>query len=296
MRTALLFFLCLSTPSAVAKIRIVTTLPSFADIARNVGGDEVDVTSLTQGTQDPHFVDAKPDLILYLSKAELLIRVGLGLEDGWLPPLVLGSRNGKIQESAQGNLDASTLMSLKDVPSGKLDRSQGDVHPGGNPHYMLDPRNGTRLARGIAERLGKLNAEKSSHFKERAEKYASELNSKILEWEKKLKPLRGSPTVTYHKSWMYFSDWVGLSEMGYVEPKPGTAPSPDHVVSLVKQIKEKKVKWILMEPFYPKGVAEDVASQTGAKLLVLPSEVKGLPQVHTYFGIFEKIVQILAGA
>jgi zinc/manganese transport system substrate-binding protein len=274
-----------------AKIRVVTSLPSFGDIATNVGGDEVDVDSLTKGTQDPHFVDAKPSLILKLNKADLLIRAGLGLEDGWLPPLVTGARNAKIQNGGDGNLDASARMSLKEVPTGKIDRSQGDVHPGGNPHFMTDPRNGIVLAKAIAEYLSKIDPSKADFFKKRSDAYISKLRAKITIWEKSLAALKGKKVVTYHKSWIYFSEWVGLEEVGYLEPKPGVPPSPDHIAKLIGLMKQKNVPIIIMEPFYPKGVGEDVASRTSSQLLILPTEVLGVPEAKTYIDMYNYIVQ-----
>jgi zinc/manganese transport system substrate-binding protein len=277
--------------AALAKVNVITTLPSFADIAKNVGGDEVNAVSLTRGTQDPHFVDAKPDLMLSLNKADLLIRAGLGLEDGWLPPLLVGSRNAKIQNGTEGNLDASSVMPLKDVPKSPLDRAQGDVHPGGNPHFMLDPRNGITLANAIAERLAKLDPSKAEDFRKRAAAYGADLKKHIEQWDKELKPFAGTSVVTYHKSWIYFLDWAHFKEAATVEPKPGIPPSPEHVVQLIQSMKQQKIKLILMEPFYPKGVAQDVAQQTGAKLLVLPAEVKGNSDAKTYVDVFEQIIK-----
>jgi zinc/manganese transport system substrate-binding protein len=287
----------LDSSLAFAKLKVVATLPSLGDIVTEIGGDEVSVMSLTKGTQDPHFVDAKPDLVLRLNRADLLIHAGLGLEDGWLPPLIVGARNGKIQTGSGGNLDASTLMELKEVPKGKLDRASGDVHPGGNPHFMLDPRNGIVFAKGIAKKLGELEPSKAAEFQKRAEDYSVKLKSKIVIWEKQLKPLlAGKPVVTYHKSWVYFTDWTGMNEVEHVEPKPGIPPSPEHVVRLIHTMRERKVKFILMEPFYPRGVAEDVAHQTGAKLLVLPTEVGGAPEAKTYADVFDQIVKDLQTA
>jgi zinc/manganese transport system substrate-binding protein len=281
---------------AFAKLKVVATLPSFGDIASEVGGEDVSVTSLTKGTQDPHFVDAKPDLILSLNRADLLIHAGLGLEDGWLPPLVVGARNAKIQSGGAGNMDVSTLIALKDVPKGKVDRASGDVHPGGNPHYMLDPRNGVLFAQGLAEKLSALDPSKAAEYKKRADAYSQKLKAKIATWDPRFKAFSGKPVVTYHKSWIYFTDWVGLVEDGHVEPKPGVPPSPQHVVELVNLMRQKKVKLILMEPFYPKGVAEDVAHQAGAELLVLPTEVGGSPAAKTYIDVFEQILSGLENA
>jgi zinc/manganese transport system substrate-binding protein len=279
--------------SALAKIKVVTTLPSFADIAQIVGGDEVDARSMTKGTQDPHFVDAKPDLILQLNKADLLIHAGLGLEDGWLPPLVVGSRNGRVQAGSDGNLNASTHIALKEVPKAALDRSMGDVHPGGNPHYMLDPHNGIVMAKALADTLSKLDPAKSDYFHKRAADYSTKLAAKIKEWEEALKPLAATKIVTYHKSWIYFSEWAKLNEVGYVEPKPGIPPAPDHIVKIINLMREQQAKLILMEPFYPKGAADSVARETGATLLVLPAEVHGIPEAENYIALFDTIIKKL---
>lgn len=272
---------------AHARIRVVTTLPSFADLAREVGGDDVDVVSLTKGTQDPHFVDAKPDLVLKLNKADLLLHAGLDLEIGWLPVLVTGSRNSKINAGSKGNLDCSTLVEVKDVPKGKVDRSMGDVHPGGNPHYMGDPRNGLVVAAGIANRLKEIDHEHAQQYDSRLSKYQTKLRAAIKTWESKMKPYQHAKVVTYHRSWIYFTDWLGLNEVGYVEPKPGVPPSPSHIVELVARIKNMNVKAVIAEPFYPKDSAEVVAKQANAAFVVLPSEVLGTPDAKTYIDLFD---------
>lgn len=279
---------------AFAKINVVTTLPSFADIATQVGGDEVSVVSLTRGTQDPHFVDARPDLVLKLNKANVIIHAGLGLEDGWLPPLLVGARNGAIQLGGAGNLNVGTLMALKDRAFGNMDRSAGDVHPGGNPHYMLDPNNGVVLAKGLADKLAQLEPEKADGFHKRADDYSKKLREKITLWEKESKSaLSGKSVVTYHRSWIYLTEWLGIKTLSHVEPKPGIPPSPGHIVKLVKQMKNAQIKALIMEPFYPRGVNEDVAQQTGAKLLVLPAEVGGAPEAKTYIEMFDVILKEL---
>ena len=283
----------LSLP-ALAKINVVTTLPSFADIATQVGGDEVSVVTLTRGNQDPHFVDARPDLVLKLNRAELIIHAGLGLEDGWLPPLLVGARNGAIQLGSMGNLNVATLMALKDRNFGNMDRSAGDVHPGGNPHFMLDPHNGVVLAIGIADKLGQMEPEKSGFFHKRADDYSKKMLEKIASWEKDSKPaLSGKTVVTYHRSWIYLTEWLGIQTLGHVEPKPGIPPSPGHIIKLVKQMKNTQVKALIMEPFYPRGVNEDVARQTGAQLLVLPAEVGGVSEAKTYIEMFDYILKEL---
>ncbi|MCM2279768.1 MAG: metal ABC transporter substrate-binding protein [Oligoflexia bacterium] len=283
----------LTASSAEAKLTVVTTLPSLADIAQNVGGEEVEAASVTKGLQDPHFIDPRPDLVLRLNRADLLVHVGLGLEDGWLPPLLVGSRNAKIQTGASGNFEASSVIPLKDVPAGKIDRSMGDVHPGGNPHFMLDPHNGILIARALAKRLGQLRPEKAVGFNERADRYVKELETRIKGWETALKPFAGRLVATYHKSWTYLSSWLKLEEAGTIEPKPGIPPSPEHVVKLIGLMREKGVKLILIEPYYPRAQAENVAQKSGARLVTLPTEVHGAEGVKSYFGVFDAIVREL---
>src|SRR5574341_542011 len=219
--------LFVSAEDALAKVRIVGSIPGFAAIAQEIGGDKVEVTSLSKGYQDPHFVDAKPSLILVLNKADLLLYAGLELEIGWLPPLITGARNSKILPNNIGNLDCSTLISnILEVPTTKIDRSMGDIHPGGNPHYMLDPRNGIVIAKGIAERLKQIDPKNTSYYDEHLKDFVGHLDTKIKEWDEKLNPYKGTQIITYHKSWTYFIDWAGFEEVGNVEPKPGIPPSP----------------------------------------------------------------------
>jgi len=216
------------TPTARAEpIRVVTSIETFADLARAVGGGNVSVESLARGYQDPHFVEAKPNLLVPLSKADLLVYAGLDLEIGWLPPLVQGSRNPRIQLGSQGNLDASTAIDVLDVPAGKVDRSQGDIHPRGNPHYWLPPINALKVAKEIAARLKALDPAHGVDYDSNLQKFGGLLKSKSSEWSRKAALVRDLKVVPYHKSWTYVSDWLGLREMGYVELKPGIQPDPN---------------------------------------------------------------------
>ncbi|MGE5444626.1 MAG: metal ABC transporter substrate-binding protein [Ignavibacteriales bacterium] len=275
----------------VASAKVVASLPTFGEIAKEVGGDKVDVKSLAKGYQDPHFVDGKPSFILDLNKADLLIHAGLELEVGWLPPLVTGARNSKILPNNIGNLDCSTLISnILEVPTTKIDRSMGDIHPGGNPHYWLDPRNGIAVAKGIAERLKEIDPKNASYYDERLGDFTKRLSAKIKEWDEKLAPYKGTQIVTYHKSWVYFSDWAGFDEVGYVEPKPGIPPSPSYVVELISNIQKMNVKLVIAESFYPQKAPALIAQKAGASLLVLPSEVGARDGINTYSDLFDAIV------
>ena len=285
------FSLFVSAQYALAKVKVVASLPTFAAITKEIGGDKVEAESLAKGYQDPHFVDAKPTYVLKLNKADLLIYNGLELEIGWLPPLITGARNSKILTGALGNLDCSTLIpTILEVPTTKIDRSMGDIHPGGNPHYMLDPRNGIPIAKGIADRLKAIDPENASYYDERLKDFVGRLNAKTKEWDEKLAPYKGTEIVTYHKSWVYFSDWAGFKEVGYIEPKPGIPPSPSYVAELIRRIQQMNVKLVMAESYYPKKTPALIAEKAGASFLVLPSSVDAREGINTYFDLFNAIV------
>jgi zinc/manganese transport system substrate-binding protein len=294
----LVFGIVLYSNEAFARVRVVTTIPDFGSIAREIGGDKIEVKSIVKGYQDPHFVDAKPNYILWLNKADLLIYNGLELESGWLPILLTGSRNSKISSpNATGHLNASTLITnLLEVPTAKIDKSKGDIHPGGNSHYLLDPRNGLLIAEGIAERLKSIDPDNSQLYIQNLQEFTAKLKEQIKLWEEKLKPLDGTNVVTYHKSWVYFTAWAGFKEIGYIEPKPGIPPSPSHIAGLVKSMQDKNLKLILSESFYPQKTANLVAQKTGAILLVLPTMVDRENGVSKYSDLFETIVNKIINA
>jgi zinc/manganese transport system substrate-binding protein len=269
--SSLLFSLAfVATRPAAAEITVVATVPTLAAIAREIAGDAAKVSSLALHTQDPHFVDPKPSLALQLHRADLLLSVGLGLEIGWLPTLQQGARNPKILAGARGHLDCSTLVEVLDVaPS--ADRSEGDIHPGGNPHYLYDPRRIGRVAAGVGARLAALDPDRAEHYRKRSAALLARLDEARRVAEEKLARLRGAAVVTYHRSWTYLSDWLGLREIGHVEPKPGIPPTPQHVASLIAAARRAQVKLVLEESFYPSDTARIVAEKAGAAMLVLPS-------------------------
>jgi len=277
---------------ALAKVNIVTSVPDYAAIAKAIGGDRVEVVSLAKGYQDPHFVDAKPIFITRLNKADLLVYSGLDLEIGWLPILITGARNSDIATpSALGHYNASvSIKNLLDVPNAPIDRSMGDIHPGGNPHYMLDPRNGIPVARGIAARLIRIDPDNASLYEENFKNFVSTLKLKISEWEAELAPFKGSEVVTYHKLWVYFTNWAGFKEAGTIEPKPGIPPTPSHTAELIKEMERENVRLILAANYYPGKTASIIAQKTGAAFLSLPASVEGRDGINTYFELFDTIV------
>ena len=277
--------------SAFAQINIVTSVPDLAAIAKEVGGDNVNVKSLGKGYQNPHYVDAKPSYIVDLNKADMLIYVGLDLEIGWLPILITGARNSKINSpNFDGNLDTSTLVPLMDVYQTKVDRSQGDIHPGGNPHFLLDPRRAIIVANGIAERLSELDPENALSYETNLAGFASRLETKIIEWDKSLAPYRGTEIFTYHKLWTYFIDWADFVEKGTIEPKPGIPPSPKHVAELIKIAENSDVKLVLSANFYPKKTGEQIAKTAGIPFLSLPAQVGGEKGIDSYTELIGNIV------
>lgn len=296
-RTLLVALLALSAGllprAAAAKVRVVTTIETFADLARKVGGERVEVKALSHGYMDPHFVEPKPSLVIDLNRADLLVHVGLELEIGWLPPLILGARNEKIQLGQPGNLDASTAIPVLDVPTTKVDRSMGDIHPQGNPHYWIPPANAVRVAREIAERLAAIDPAGAAAYTANLDRFVAEAARRRAGWEKRAAGLRGTKVVTYHKSWSYVSAWLGLQEVGYVEPKPGIPAPPSHIAQLIGLMRRESVKVILMESFYPRSTVDLVAQKAGARALVMPSDVGANPAITDYFALVEAVMQKL---
>ena len=280
----------------IAALNVVSSIPTLGSLAKEVGGDRVHVESLAKGYQDPHFVEPKPNLMLVLNRADLLLYVGLELEIGWLPPLVLGSRNPKIQPGEVGNLDCSRAIPVLDIPTTKIDRSMGDIHPQGNPHYWLPPANARIIAREIAARLAQIDPEGKPAYDKNLASFISRVDAKEKEWAPLAAKMKGARIATYHKSWTYVSHWLGMVEVGYVEPKPGIPPDPSHLVRLISAMRGEKARLLLMEDFYNKSTAQLVAEKAGAKLLVLPTDVGARPEIKTWFDLVQHVLRELASA
>jgi zinc/manganese transport system substrate-binding protein len=281
---------------AAAALTVVTTTPDLAAIATEVGGDKVTVTSLAKGYQDPHFVEAKPSFVLLLNKAQLLVVVGKELEIGWLPPLVTQSRNPRIQPGAEGYLDASQGARILDTPTGAVTRAMGDVHPEGNPHYWLDPGNGVHIARAIAAKLSQLDAANAAVYTQRAADFERRLTAAVQRWKGQLAPYKGLKVITYHRSWTNFADAFGLDVIGFVEPKPGIPPTPQHTLDIINAMKAQQVKLILVEPYFDLKTPNSIASNTGGRVLVMTPSVGGVPETGDYFKLFDYDVALLLKA
>jgi zinc/manganese transport system substrate-binding protein len=292
----LLATLLLPSLAFARKLNVVTSTTDLAALTQEVGGDRISVESIAKGYQDPHFVEAKPSFLLKLRNADLLVSVGLDLEIGWLPPLITQSGNGRIQQGANGYLDASQFAEILEIPQGKVTRAEGDVHPLGNPHYWLDPDNGRRLAKGIAGKLSELDPSDSSYFQQRLTDFDKRLSEAEKRWDAEMAPYRGRKVVTYHRSWPNFAKHFGLDVVGYVEPRPGIPPTPSHTLDLINLMKRENVKVMLIEPYFDLRTPNSVGSQTGAKVLVMTPSVGGEKGVDDYFKLFDYDLNLLKQA
>jgi zinc/manganese transport system substrate-binding protein len=289
-----LFLIAAPARVARADLNVVATTPDLAALAQAVGTGHVRVQALALPTQDPHWVDARPNLVLELSRADLLIAVGAELELGWLPTLQVGARNASLQTGGRGFLDCSTFVDLLDRPTAKVDRSQGDIHPSGNPHFTLDPRVAERLAVEIAKRMAELDPGAQAAYLANATSFVSALRAARAGWEQKLAPLKGREVVTFHRSLSYLASWLGLSVVGYLEPKPGIPPNPRHVAELVARAKTSHVWAVLQESWHPANTSTLVAQQIGARFLELPG-ASNFQAGESYIAFMNRLVALLAG-
>ena len=291
-----LCFLMTVPVRAQSKLNVIATTEDLASIAREVGGDHITVDSIAKGYQDPHFVEAKPSFILKLQKADLLILVGRDLEIGWLPPLIQQSRNSKIQVSADGYLDASLQAQILEVPTGTVTRAEGDVHPLGNPHYWMDPENGKIIAQQIFDKLVKFRPNERAYFEQNLNSFRSRLAEAEKRWIAMMAPYKGVKVVTYHRSFPNFADRFGLDIVGYVEPKPGIPPTPQHTLDLINQMKKTNVKIVLVEPYFDLKTPNAIGRDAGAEVLVMPPSVGGVKEVTDYFKLFDYDLNLLVSA
>jgi ABC-type Zn uptake system ZnuABC Zn-binding protein ZnuA len=283
---ALLGLLLWAGSAQAAKIRVVTTTTDLKALAEAVGGEQVEVESLTKGYQDLHNVSIKPSYIRQLFRADLFIRVGLD-QDFWGDSLLDASRNPRIALGAPGYVDASQGIPLLEIPTAPVDRSAGDIHIFGNPHYWLDPENAKVITGNILAGLERVAPDQTGTFRQNRNRFLADLEVAMTKWLKRIEPYRGTKVVTYHRTWSYFARRFGLDVVGYVEPKPGVPPSPSHVSDLINKMRAQKVPLILSDPYFDRKTPEFIAEEAGAKVLVLPTSVEGVSGVRTYLELFE---------
>ena len=280
---------------ASAQLRVVATTPDLASIAREIGGDRVSVVALAKPTEDPHYVDAKPSHIVTLNRADALIEGGAELELGWLPPLLENSRNSRISAGAPGRIVASDGIKLLEIPT-SFDRSKGDVHSLGNPHFLVDPVNAKIVARNIADHFVQLDSKNAAVYRANLAKFNAKLDAKLAEWQKELAPYRGARIVTYHKDFIYLADRFGLTIVDELEPKPGIAPSPSHLAEVILKMRATNAKLILVQPFQNRKTAETVARQTGGVVLDVSQQPGAIGHTVSYFDMMDQLVNTMANA
>lgn len=281
---------------AHAKLNVVTTTQDGAAIVQAVGGEHVQVQSLTPGTRDPHFAEATPSMIRRAYQADLLVLIGADLEIGWLPPLLETARNGRLLPGAPGYLDLSASIPLLDKPKGLVSRAQGDVHARGNPHYWLDPRNGLRMAQAIGARLSELDPAHAANYRARLTAFQQELERRLPAWQASLAGLKDKPVIAYHTSLVYLADAFGFRIVGEVEPKPGIPPNAAHLQQIIQTIRAQQISVLIMEPYYERRSADYLVRETGIKLAVLPQSVGAQPGIAMYFDLFDAIVAAFKAA
>lgn len=280
---------------ASAQLRVVATTPDLASVAREIGGDRVRVVALAKPTEDPHYVDAKPSHIVTLNRADALIEGGAELELGWLPPLLENSRNARISAGAPGRIVAAEGVRMLQIPT-SFDRSKGDVHSLGNPHFLIDPVNVKIIARNIADHFAQIDPKSAATYRSNLARFNTKLDAKFADWQKQLAPYRGAKIVTYHKDFDYLAARFGLNIVETLEPKPGIAPSPAHLARVIGKMRAANARVILVQPYQSRRTAETVARQTGAVVLDIAQQPGARGSTVTYFDMMDNIVNTLAGA
>ncbi|MDQ3438983.1 MAG: metal ABC transporter substrate-binding protein [Planctomycetota bacterium] len=281
--------------TAQGKLKIVTTTTDFADLAKQIGGDLVEVHSVMKGPENVHNVMAKPTEMLKLNQADLFVHGGLDAEP-WRDNLLKGARNARVMPGKPRNVDMSSGVELLEVPTGKIDRSMGDVHAFGNPHYHLSPANVMRMTATLSRAMAAADAENADRYKENATKLVNDLADTHKALRDELKPLAGLKVVTFHPAWTYFAESFGLAIAGTIEPKPGITPSPGQVRDLVERMKAESVKVVIVETYSDRDLAATVAERAGATLIRLPDHVLGAPEADTYQNLFRHNVHKLIDA
>ena len=290
-----LIYLIVSPAISSDKIKIVSTIPDLKNIAKLIGGEKVETFSIAKGFQNPHFVDPKPSYILKLAKADIFITVGLDLELGWVPSLLNSARNSKVLLGGAGYIDASVGVDLLQIPT-TVDRSEGDIHIYGNPHYWLNPLNGKKIAQNIFSFLKKFSPENEMYFYKNLLKFNNEIDKKLVKWLDIMKPFKGRSIIAYHNEWPYFEESFGLKIVDFLEPKPGIPPSPSQLAKIISIMKNQNIKVIINSPYFQAESADLVARETDGKVITLATSVEAFPEIENYYDLFDYNLEQLVNA
>ncbi len=294
--SAILTILLFLPTEANAKLQVIASTTDLAAITREVAGSDADVESIAKGSQDPHFIEAKPSYMVKLSHADLLISIGLELEIGWIPSLVQGARNPKVKSGEKGFLEVGHLVEPLEIPTAKVTRAEGDVHPAGNPHVTLDPIRAGKIAILIADRLAELDPAHAAEFAKRGSAFAEQMKTKTEAWKKRIVNSGVKKIVTYHKTLTYFFDRFGLENPAILEPKPGIPPTSGHIIEVIQLMKQQKVPLVMVENFFDASVTKKITDEVpGSRAVSVAVAVGGAANVNTLDQLYEQLVKAVEG-
>jgi zinc/manganese transport system substrate-binding protein len=297
LAVALVAALLAAPRTASARLKVVATLSDLGWIAEQVGGEDVEVAVLCPGHQDPHYLPAKPSLARKLRDADLLVYNGLELEVGWLPVLIDAARNPRVKSGSRGELECALAVDeVLEVPVGGVDRSQGDIHPLGNPHFLLDPRHGAAAGRLMAERLAELDPAHADAYRGRAADLAAAVEARLPLWRERAAAAVGCPIIVYHQHWEYLLHWLGLERIGAIEHRPGINPSPQHCEEIIALGRIQDCVFVLAATWDNRKIAERAAGRMDAPLAVLPGALGAVPEAESYLDLFDEICRRLGEA
>lgn len=286
----------LAMQSAHAGLRVFACEPEWGALVKEIGGDQVSVHSATNAFQDPHHIQARPGLIAKVRRADLVVCTGAQLEIGWLPVLLRQAGNGRVQPGQPGNFAATDYVDMLDKPA-TVDRSQGDVHPGGNPHIQTDPRNIIKVAKALAGRLKEIDSDHAADYDKRYQDFSARWQKALAGWEEKAKPLHGVKIVVHHKNWAYLENWLGLKEVAALEAKPGVPPSAGHLSEVLTQLKTQPAKMIIRAAYLESRPDEWLSEHAHVKAITLPFTVGGTDAAKDLFGLYDDTINnLLKGA
>jgi zinc/manganese transport system substrate-binding protein len=277
---------------AMAAVNVFACEPEWAALAQELGGDKVSVFSAVTPLQDPHRIEARPSLISRIRSAGLVICSGSELEVGWLPLLLTQGGNDRVQAGSPGYIEASQYVIRLEIPK-VVDRAMGDIHPSGNPHVHLDPRNIAKVGEVVTARLAEIDPANAATYRARGEDFSKRWQQAVEKWRQQAQPLKGMPVVVYHRDMSYFINWAGMREVGSLEPKPGIPPTPTHLAELVERMKREPAKAVVYSPYNNPGAAQFLSQRANIPIVPLPFTVGGTPKAKDLFGLFDDTIERL---
>jgi zinc/manganese transport system substrate-binding protein len=294
LRFLLLAFALQAASPALAALNIFACTPEWGALSKELAGDKANIYVATNALQDPHRVEARPSLIARARSADLVVCTGAQLEIGWLPLVLTQAGNPKIQVGQPGYFEAALQVVMLEVPA-SVDRSQGDIHPGGNPHLHLDPRNIVKIAAALSERMAQIDPPEAANYRTRTKAFLERWQQAIARWEKEAAPLKGMPIIVYHKNMTYLIAWLGMRELGALEPKPGLPPTASHLSDLLAQLQRDPAKAIVLAAYNDPRGGDWLSEHAKVRVLILPFTVGGSDKAKDLFGLFDdSIARLLA--